>query len=162
MYRLGAFFILALLSGSVFADQRGRFLCTTGCGSELNGGGSAVIANGETRMFISEVVNPIVFGPGAVPDDRWRPGDTVAVCDGTTCWTYMYQALGAFVQILVSEDPGTLYRNSGSNGGVGGGVGGGGGNPFDGCYTTVIESCFYVGPTFLGCQQDSVLECGMG
>ena len=119
MIRFFALILLLVMSGSVAAQQyRGKFLCDYGCGSESNAAGSAIIANGETRAFIASVVNSIVFGSQIVPSGSWKVGDTFDVCDGNKCEGFIYQAMGAFVRISVTDDDGTGYKNEQSQAGL--------------------------------------------
>lgn len=128
--------------------DRGTFLCTSGCGSAMNAAGSHLIADGETQAFIRAVVNVYLFGQQDVPAGTWRPDDTLTVCDGTTCISYKYSPMGAWVQTGTFEDPRTGYANS--QAAWGGGIGWGGcGSGSGGSWTLVpvIETWHFTSNT---------------
>lgn len=90
----------------------------------------------DTTLFITTVVNQDV--------NIWRAGDTVKICNATTCVTYTYQANGTHVAT-------SFAPNSGFGGGFGGGGGGGfgGGGSGGGFYWST--TCGYVNGVLDSC-----------
>lgn len=125
----GLFIWTLLVSGSAIADDYGRWLCTT-CTLSSDPGQPA---DGDTDMFIRSIVNS-QGGPGS---NGWQLGDTVTVCNGVRCGTFVRGMFGFATQSMQPDD-GSAYRNgSGASSGGGdpggspgaGGSGGGGSGP---------------------------------
>jgi hypothetical protein len=121
-------FIFALLlflisSSTALADQYGPFLCTSGC---TFAGNIGVLPDGETHLFIGEVVNNY-------DDGQYEVGDTVVICNGSICATYRFSGF-AFRLVTRTTDNGGPYRNQTPPTGGGGGAFFNGGGTVSGGY----------------------------
>lgn len=118
-FRYFALLALTLVSAIALARTYGPYQCDT-C---LLGGPSP---DGDTQTFISTVVNHDV--------SYWAQGDTLVICNQTTCATYS-RGMTGFVRIA------TVPNTGGGGGGAGGdpGTGSTGGSGGGGTY-----SCGYV------------------
>ncbi len=107
-------YAMAVAATSALAIDRGKWLCSD-CTIEELPTGQAIPAAGEVRWFIGDVVNRAEFPqvPGvSAPNRGWLPGDTVSICNGTSCMLLKFQA-GQFVPLgPPTRDSGVGYRNS--------------------------------------------------
>jgi hypothetical protein len=115
---------LALVTTAALAVAYGYFLCTY-CSFQPPG-------TPKTSIDITDAVQFIRSGEGqAIPGSTgWKLGDTVSICDGTSC-VPMVLGVSWMAQAPITTDGGS-YRNAGTGsggtytGGGGGGSGGGG------------------------------------
>ncbi|MCX7034164.1 MAG: hypothetical protein NT046_09370 [Arenimonas sp.] len=121
MKYLFSFLLFLAASSSAQADEYGPFLCGTGC---TFAGAIGVPPDGETQLFIGEVVNNY-------DDGQYEVGDTVVICNGTTCATYRFSGF-SFRLVSRVADSGGPYWNTRpvGSGGSGGNFTGSGGYSF--------------------------------
>jgi hypothetical protein len=98
----------ALFSASVFAADRGLYRCDTGfCVTPKPFAPDARIDSlGEWLAFIKGTVNP------TLNVQIWNTSDTVQVCNGETCITFIYR-IGDWY--TVSAEPDTGQKNRGDS-----------------------------------------------
>lgn len=99
---------LCLSAAPVFAKDYGKWLCTDCVVREL--ADSQVPNTPEIIAFIKSDVNKTV--------PQWRPGDSVTVCDGQKCASFVYHAMGSWNVVgPLYNDPRVGYKNvsAGSN-----------------------------------------------
>lgn len=108
--------ILALgVVGVALATHYGQYFCNNGC--TLQG----PKPDGETVAFIASVVNGDV--------SRWKNGDTVEICNTSTCVTFKMVSVFGGLEGGLQEVARRARPSGGGGGGGGAGTGGGWGPP---------------------------------